>query len=95
LALFCHQPCATIASPGGEVGQRADQGDQAVLAARGLRLALGALGGQAGHGVAVLRVLVGEALHHAAQLAAGRRVCGVAIGDRVCRHGLLPGVPRS
>ncbi len=65
----------------GEVGQRADQRDQAVVAPRRLDLALPrrALGGEPGDGVTVLRVLVGDALHHPAQLLARRCLPGALL----------------
>ena len=60
---------------GGEVGERADQGHQPVVAPGGLDLAprlRRALGGQPGDGVAVLRVLVRDALDDAPQFLARR-----------------------
>jgi hypothetical protein len=54
-----------------QVGQRADDRDQPILATRRLGLGLGPFGGQAGDGEAVLGVLVRDPLDDPAQPAEG------------------------
>ena len=77
-----HRAAAYDGLAGGEVGERADDRDEALVVADCSRLGVGALGGAAGDGGAALRVLAGEALHHAAQLAKG------AVG-----HSIVPSCP--
>jgi hypothetical protein len=65
---------------GGQVGERANDGDQPIVAPGDLGLRLGPLGRETGDRVAILEVLVGDSLDHPAKLAEGTILGGRSVG---------------